>query len=192
MAKLVFYYGSMNSSKSANLLMTAFNFREQGKRFHIIKSSKDTRDRKVKSRALSIEMDCTPVSHPMDILIWVNRYKPEWLFIDEVQFMTPEMIELLAQLVDEAGINVVAYGLLTDFQGKQFPGSQSLVDNADSIREVKNQCIYCENKAIRNMRLVNGQPVFDGEVIQVGGNESYKSVCRKCYRKFKKNEKRCS
>lgn len=185
-AKLVFYYGSMNSSKSAQLIMTAFNFEQQGKKFEIVKSSHDTRDRKIKSRALSIEMDCTPVSQFVELLQIAMEKKPDWLFVDEVQFMTTEMIDTLTLIVDELGINIIAYGLMTNFQGELFEGSKRLVESADSIREIKNQCIYCENKANRNMRLLNGVPVFEGETIQPGGNESYKSLCRSCYSKFKK------
>lgn len=185
MAKLVFYYGTMNSSKSAQLLMTAFNFKQQGKKFHIVKSSKDTRDKTIKSRAIHLEMDCTLVSHSTDILKVAMLHKPDWLFVDEVQFMDANMIKTLALIVDEMGINVVAYGLLTDFKGELFEGSKELIACADSIREIKNQCIYCTNKAIRNMRILNGQPIFEGETIQPGGNESYQSVCRKCYTRIK-------
>lgn len=186
MAKLVFYYGSMNSSKSAQLIMTAFNFEQQGKNFEIVKSSQDTRDTKIKSRALSIEMDCIPVTKFIDLFAVAWAKKPDWLFVDEVQFMTSDMIDALSYIADGLGINVVAYGLMTDFQGKLFEGSKRLVESADSIREIKNQCIHCENKANRNMRLLNNVPVFEGEVVQPGGNESYASVCRSCYTKFKR------
>ncbi|MEX3713447.1 thymidine kinase [Cytobacillus horneckiae] len=186
MAKLVFYYGSMNSSKSAQLIMTAFNFEQQGKNFEIVKSSQDTRDNKIKSRALNIEMNCIPVSKFVDLLNVATEKKPDWLFVDEVQFMTKDMIDTLSFVVDELGINVITYGLMTNFQGELFEGSKRLVESADSIREIKNQCIYCENKAIRNMRLFDNVPVFEGEIIQPGGNESYMSLCRSCYTKIKK------
>ncbi|PGT10184.1 thymidine kinase [Bacillus cereus] len=189
MAKVVFYYGSMNSSKSAQLIMTAFNFEQQGKNFEIVKSSQDTRDTKIKSRALSIEMDCTPITHFTELLQIAMLKKPDWLFVDEVQFMDTDMIDTLSHLADDFGINVVAYGLMTDFQGQLFEGSKRLVESADSIREIKNQCIHCENKANRNVRLVNNIPVFEGEVVQVGGNESYSSVCRRCYNKIRRGSK---
>lgn len=184
-AKLVYYYGSMNSSKSAQLMMTTFNFEQQGKKFEIIKSSHDTRDHLIKSRALSIEMECTPVSRWDEILRLALTKKPDWLFVDEVQFMSSDMIDVLAHVADSLHINVVAYGLLTDFQGQLFEGSKRLIECADSIREIKNQCMHCENKANRNMRLLDGVPVFEGETIQPGGNESYRSVCRSCYSKLK-------
>lgn len=161
MAKVVFYYGSMNSSKSAQLIMTAFNFEQQGKNFEIVKSSQDTRDTKIKSRALSIEMDCTPITHFTELIQIAMLKKPDWLFVDEVQFMDKDMIDTLSHLADDFGINVIAYGLMTDFQGQLFEGSKRLVESADSIREIKNQCIHCENKANRNVRLINSIPVFE-------------------------------
>ncbi|WP_263117520.1 thymidine kinase [Bacillus subtilis] len=187
MAKLVFYYGSMNSSKTAQLIMTAYNFNQQGKKFEIVKSAEDTRDTKVKSRALNIEMGCAPINNPDDLYKVATTKAPDWLFVDEVQFMNTEMIDTLSKIVDELGVNVIAYGLMTDFRGQLFEGSKRLVESADSIREIKNQCIYCQNKAIRNMRLLNDMPVFEGEIIQPGGNEAYVSVCRSCYNKCKKD-----
>ncbi|MEK1828837.1 thymidine kinase [Priestia megaterium] len=160
------------------------------KRFPNLKSTEDTRDRKIKSRAIKIEMDCIPVTNFVDILRVAFTEKPDWLFVDEAQFMTTEMIDTLALVADELNINVIAYGLLTDFQGQLFEGSKRLVECADSIREIKNQCIYCENKAIRNMRLLNGVPIFEGETIQTGDNETYRSICRKCYNQYKKRQHR--
>lgn len=189
MSKLVFYYGSMNSSKTAQLIMTAFNFKQQGKSFEIVKSSHDTRDKMIKSRAIQIEMPCIPIVNPNDLIELIETNRPSWLFVDEVQFMSTEMIDLLTDVVDEWGVNVIAYGLLTNFQGELFEGSKRLVETADSIREIKNQCIYCQRKAIRNMRIVNNQPAFKGSVIQPGGNELYKSVCRSCYKEIQKEER---
>lgn len=190
MAKLVFYYGSMNSSKTAQLIMTAFNFEQQGKKFHIIKSSQDTRDTKIKSRALDTEMDCTPISNFTDIFQIVQLNDIDWLFVDEVQFMDEDMIEALSLVVDHYGISVICYGLMTDFQGKLFVGSKKLIEEGASIREIKNQCLYCEDKATHNMRLLDGHPVFEGEVIQPGGNESYVSLCRNCYKERKRESEK--
>ena len=177
-AKLVFYYGSMNSSKSANLIMTAYNFAQQGKSYIALKSAKDTRDKDIRSRALKLTLPCEPIVEVEDIRKAIGDTHYDWVFVDEVQFMTPEMIECLASLTNE-GINVICYGLLTDFQGYLFPGSKRLVECAESIREIKNQCVHCENKANRNIRLVNGVPIFDGPLELPG--DSYQSVCRRCY-----------
>lgn len=187
MAELIFHYSSMNAQKSARLMMTAFGFEKQNKSFQILKSAKDNNPTKIRSRALQIEMDCFPISHFTDILQVVIIHKPKYLFIDEVQFMDTEMIDTLAILVNEWDINIIAYGLLTDFRGKLFEGSKRLIEQADTLKEIDNTCIYCEGKAIRNMRIVEGEPVFDGEIIVPG--DSYESVCRKCYEGFKKKAK---
>ena len=191
MSKIVFYYGSMNSSKSAQLIMTLHNFRQQGKKALVFKSSWDTRDEGViKSRALNTEIQAIPISFEDKYKVYghTRKDKPDFVFIDEVQFLEPEQIEELALIVDELGIDVICYGLLTDFRGELFPASKKLVEWADSIREIKNQCFSCNNKANRNMRLLDGEPVFEGEVVQVGAEESYRSVCRKCYQKLKQKQ----
>lgn len=181
-AKLVFYYGTMNSSKSANLIMTAYNFKQQKKRFIAMKSTKDTRDLHITSRALTVALPCIPVSSVNDIRAALLDKEIDFLFVDEVQFMEPNMIDELAAIAD-SGISVVCYGLMLDFRGELFPGSKRLVECADSLREIKNQCIYCKNKAIRNLRLVNDVPVFDGPLELPG--DSYQSVCRKCFEQKK-------
>lgn len=199
MAKLVFYYGSMNSGKSAHLIMTAYNFKQQNKQFIALKSTKDTRDVEIASRALNVSLPCVPVSNASDIHIALRDYSkehgdsPAWIFVDEVQFMSAEMIHELSAIANR-GIDVICYGLLTDFTGHLFEGTARVIECADSIREIKNQCFYCKNKAIRNMRLVDNKPIFDG-AITVPGND-YLSVCRKCFDQFRneyhKNEERCN
>ena len=106
-------------------------------------------------------MPCTPVSDPESILKAISEHQTEWVFIDECQFFTIAMVEMLAfEVVDKMNINVIAYGLLSDYKGKLFEGSQRLVECAYSTREIKNQCSHCNNKANRNMRLINAEPVF--------------------------------
>jgi thymidine kinase len=190
--KLYYYYGSMNSQKSAQLIMTHHNFEQQGKKTIVFKSALDTRDNTIKSRALSKELEATLVIRPTDNQSMYDLTKLYWaiedvefVFVDEVQFLTPSQIEELSDIVDEFNIDVICYGLLTDFQGKLFPGSHRLIEEADSIREIKNQCAHCKRKATRNMRLLDGEPVFEGEVIQVGAEETYRAICRKCYKEFK-------
>lgn len=191
--KLVYYYGSMNSSKSAQLIMTHHNFEQQGKKSIVFKSARDTRDKLIKSRALSKELEATLVIRPEDqgkMFEYAQSVIPsgvEFVFVDEVQFLTALQIEELSKIVDELNVDVICYGLLTDFQGKLFEGSLKLVEDADSIREIKNQCAYCKKKANRNMRLLDERPVFEGETIQVGAEESYRAICRGCYNKFKNN-----
>ena len=188
MPKIVFYYGSMNSSKSAQLIMTVHNFKQQAKKTLVFKSTLDTRDEGIiSSRALNTNIPAIPVYPGQygNIYAEADAHKPDFVFIDEVQFMEQKQIEQLSDIVDRLGIDVVCYGLLTDFQGLLFDGSKRLVETADSIREIKNQCVYCANKANRNMRLLNKVPVFEGETIQVGAEESYVSVCRSCFNQFK-------
>jgi len=191
MAKLVFYYGSMNSSKSAQLIMTLHNFRQQGKKAIAFKSAIDTRDVNIHSRALNTEIEAIPIRETdvgrMFSLATLKQELNEvdFIFVDEVQFLSPELVEELSDIVDRLGIDVICYGLLTDFKGNLFAGSQKLVELGDSVREIKNQCYHCKNKANRNMRLLDGVPVFDGEIVQVGAEESYRSVCRKCYKELR-------
>lgn len=199
MAKFVFYYGSMNSGKSAHLIMTAHNFKQQNKPFVALKSTKDTRDVEITSRALSISLPCVPIANVNDIYTALQDYQakhgeyPAWIFVDEVQLMSTEMVDALAAIANKE-IDVICYGLLTDFTGHLFKGTARAIECADSIREIKNQCFYCKNKAIRNMRLADNKPVFDGDVILPGND--YVSVCRTCFDQFRdeyyKNEERCN
>lgn len=193
MGKLVFYYGSMNSSKSAQLIMTHHNFEQQGKKSIVFKSARDTRDKFIKSRAINKELEATMVIKPEDKGMIYGLTKTYWaiedvefVFVDEVQFLTASQVEELSDIVDEFNVDVICYGLLTDFKGKLFEGSLKVVEEADSIREIKNQCAHCKSKAVRNLRLLDDQPVFEGETIQVGAEESYRAICRKCYKEFKR------
>ena len=115
----------------------------------------------------------------MEVAELKNPVKPiDCLIIDEAQFLTKDQVWELCQIVDNLNIAVLCYGLRTDFLGNLFEGSQWLLAWADSIEEIKTIC-FCGKKAIMNMRLLNGRPVFEGEQIFIGGNESYISVCRK-------------
>ena len=189
MAKKVFYYGSMNSSKSAQAIMTIHNFQAQGKSTLVFKSSLDTRDDGyISSRAIKTRIPANLIDVTMNGVMsaFAKEQKPDFVFVDEVQFLTEAQVEELDYIVDVLGIDVICYGLLTDFQGQLFEGSKRLVETADSIREIKNQCYHCKNKANRNMRLLEGVPVYEGETVQVGAEESYRSVCRRCYNEFRK------
>lgn len=187
MSKLIFYYGTMRSSKSAQLIMTAYNYQQQNKPFIIFKPSIDIRDGNVvKSRAL-------PTTYPVYtfnendreyIYNMVKLRKYHAVLIDEIQFAKEHHIDELSRIADELNIPVLCFGLLTDFQGKLFEGSKRLIELADKIQEVKTICWYCDRKALFNMRVVNGDPIFEGEQIQIG-DEEYLPVCRKCYMNFK-------
>lgn len=182
-AELKFFYGTMGSAKSLSLLVRAYKKRSDGKKILSFKSAIDTRDNgEIKSRALPVGIPATIIHKTVDILNAIPRnYELDHIFVDEANFLTEQQIEMLAYLVDEKNIPVTCFGLLTDFQGKMFPGSQRLVELADSMEEIPHEC-KCGGKASRNMRLSNGVPTIKGEQIAVGGDESYVSVCRSCYR----------
>jgi thymidine kinase len=115
------------------------------------------------------------------------RDKLKWVLVDEAQFLTPKQVDELAKIVDVLGISVLCYGLRTDFRTKMFPGSKRLFEIADTIEEVKSSC-HCGNKTIVNARVDgNGNIVTEGEQVEIGGDERYISLCRKCYnQKLKK------
>lgn len=185
MAKLYFKYGAMGSSKSAQALITQFNYEELGMRVWLIKPSIDDRDGAaiVKSRVgLFREAD---VIFPTDNVL--TRYeaagKCDVIIADEAQFLTPEQIDQLREIVDEADIPVLCFGLRTDFLTHLFPGSQRLMELADSITEIKNVCA-CGAKATVNARFdADGKILTEGSQVFLGGNDSYLAMCHRCWRK---------
>ena len=185
MAKLYFKYGAMGSSKSAQALITQFNYEELGMRVWLIKPSIDDRDGAaiVKSRVgLFREAD---VIFPTDNVL--TRYeaagKCDVIIADEAQFLTPEQIDQLREIVDEADIPVLCFGLRTDFLTPLFPGSQRLMELADSITEIKNVCA-CGAKATVNARFdADGKILTEGSQVFLGGNDSYLAMCHRCWRK---------
>jgi thymidine kinase len=188
MAKLRFKEGTMNSSKTAQLLMVRHNYIEQGKKVIVFKPQLDTRDGEhVKSRALGEKAPAIMISsfEKGKMFSLTENISPVCVLIDEVQFMPEHQIDELAKIVDLLGIPVIAYGLLTDFQTKLFEGSKRLIEIGAVVENIKTVCWDCSKAAVFNMRLLNGLPVFTGEQVQVGGNESYKPVCRGCYYKAK-------
>lgn len=190
--KLFFKYGCMGSGKSLQLLATAYNFEERGIPYAIFKSEIDTRDGAgvVYSRALGSK-DCVSVSPDLNLYELVRnvferdealfRPKAKWILVDEAQFLTPDQVDQLALIVDKLGVSVQCYGLRTDFQTHLFPGSRRLFEVADEITEIKSSC-SCDTKTIFNARIdEEGRVVTDGEQIEVGGDDRYISLCRKCY-----------
>lgn len=186
MAKLYFKYGTMNSSKSAQLIMVDHNYKEQGKETLIFKPKLDTRDGSyVKSRALNTRVDAIMVEKE-DTNFMFNKTQellPNCVLVDEVQFMPPHQIEELAKIVDLLHVPVICFGLMTDFQSNLFGGSKRLVELGAILEEIKTVCWNCKARAVHNMRYLDNTPTFDGQQVEVGGNEMYKPVCRKCFRK---------
>ena len=186
----------MGSAKTALLLTTAYNFEERGMAYLCFKPVIDTRDTKnvIRSR-IGIERECRWIYRDTDLYLYVKHIFeetleiPEWLLIDEAQFLSAEQVDQLAAVVDDYGCNVICYGLRTDFKTHLFEGSRRLFEIADTIDEIKSTCT-CGRKTIVNARIDgNGQIITEGEQVEIGGNERYMATCRKCWRN-KKIEKR--
>ena len=187
MAKLYFRYGVMGSSKSAQALITKFNYEEQGMRVWLIKPAADTRYGTdiVRSR-IGLEQKGDVITEEMNLFeIFRDREKEfnDVIIADEAQFLTPAHIEQLRNIVDHYNVPVFCFGLRTDFRTKMFPGSARLFELADSVSELKTVCT-CGGKAMVNARIDDeGNIVTEGEQILLGGNESYRPMCYKCWKK---------
>lgn len=183
MAKLYFKYGAMGSSKSANALITKFNYEERGMRVWLIKPAVDVRDGKhtLKSRiGLSAEADIISESDSITELL---KGKPQIdvIISDECQFFTEKQIDELREIVDFQNIPVMCFGLRTDFKTQLFKGSRRLFEVADSITEIKTIC-SCGAKATVNARIdKNGFILTEGQQVFLGSNDSYIAMCHKCY-----------
>ncbi|NOV00348.1 thymidine kinase [Paenibacillus planticolens] len=182
MAKLYFRYGTMNSGKSIEVLRVAHNYEEQGKKVLLLTSVVDDRFGvgKVVSR-IGMQKNAIVVDDKLDMVELAKNELPNCILVDEAQFLNKQQVAQLIEIVDDLNIPVIAYGLRADFMGQLFEGSTALIAAADTIEEIKTVCWYCDKKAIMNMRCKDGEPIFHGEQIQIGGNESYVPVCRKCY-----------
>lgn len=192
MAKLYFKYGAMGSSKSANALITKFNYEERGMRVWLIKPATDTRDGEglIASRiGLSAKADI--ISHEESIIALLDKMSGiDVIITDECQFFTPEQIDELREIVNFRDIPVLCFGLRTDFMTHLFPGSRRLLEVADSITEMKTIC-SCGAKAIVNARIDSeGHVITSGSQVFIGGNDSYVAMCHKCWsRAIKSGEK---
>ena len=184
MAKLYFKYGAMGSSKSAQALITQFNYEELGMTVWLIKPSVDTRDGAdiIRSR-IGLERTAQIITPEQDIVEEYKRAgKCDVIISDEAQFFTPAQIDQLRTLVDEEDIPVLCFGLRTDFLTHFFPGAQRLMELADSITEIKTVCA-CGRKATVNARIDGrGHIVTEGSQILLGGNDSYVAMCHKCWK----------
>lgn len=185
MAKLYFKYGAMGSSKTANALITKFNYEERGMKVWLIKPSLDNRDGAdtVKSR-IGLKAEAVVISNDTDIFTEFKKYSDCHVIIaDECQFFTKEQINQLRKIVDELNIPVLCFGLRTDFLTNLFEGSRRLFEIADSITEIKTIC-SCGEKATVNARIgENGQVITEGGQILIGGNDSYIAMCHACWQK---------
>lgn len=185
MAKLYFKFGAMGSSKTANALMTKFNYEEKGKKVWLIKPATDTRDGKaiIRSR-IGLEAEATVIAANDSILKMCPLKETDVVICDECQFLTPEQVDELRLVVTDYDIPVLCFGLRTDFLTHLFPGSRRLFELADSITEIKSIC-RCGSKAIVNARFdEHGNIQTEGEQVMLGGNDSYEGMCWSCYHKM--------
>ena len=184
MAKLYFKFGAMGSSKSAQALITKFNYEELGMTVWLIKPSIDTRDGAdiIKSR-IGLEAKAQIITPEQDVVEEYHKAgKHDVIIADEAQFLTPEQIDGLRTLVDDEDLPVLCFGLRTDFQTHFFPGAKRLMELADSMTEIKTVC-SCGRKATVNARIdANGNIVTEGSQVLLGGNDSYIAMCHKCWK----------
>lgn len=189
MAKLYFYYSAMNAGKSTTLLQSAHNYRERGMRVLLLTPIIDTRSasNSISSR-IGLEAEAKPFDNQTDLQQLISTAHSNealnCILIDEAQFMTPEQVRQLSTVTTHLGLPVLAYGLRSDFLGEPFPGSKYLLAWADELVEIKTIC-HCGKKATMNMRLdADGNPVLEGEQIDIGGNDKYIATCRAHFAHF--------
>ena len=185
MAKLYFKYGAMGSSKTAQALITKYNYEENGLKVWLLKPSADTRDGTdiLRSRiGLEARVEVIPPDRNLyDRFLLPEQERANVIIVDECQFLTPEQIDELRAIVDDFNVPVMCFGLRTDFQTKLFPGSRRLMEVADTIQEIKTIC-DCGAKATVNARIdPDGYIVTRGAQVQLGGNDSYIAMCHRCY-----------
>ncbi|NCF14966.1 MAG: thymidine kinase [Gammaproteobacteria bacterium] len=187
MAKLYFYYSSMNAGKSTNLLQSSYNYKERGMNTLVLAPQLDDRygAGRVTSR-IGIESEATTFGTDANLLKVVEEARTDQplhcVLIDEAQFLTRDQVFQLSEVTDELNIPVLAYGLRTDFQGEPFEGSKYLLSWADNLKELKAIC-HCGTKATMVLRMdEDGNAVTEGSQVEIGGNDRYVSMCRRHFK----------
>jgi thymidine kinase len=191
LAKLYFYYSSMNAGKSSSLLQADFNYRERGMNTMLWTAALDTRSQGMVRSRIGLEAeahrfgtqtdlyDAIAVAHENEGANALGQKGLDCVLVDEAQFLTPEQVWQLARVCDEVGVPVLCYGLRTDFLGELFPGSAALLGIADALVELKAVC-HCGRKATMNLRVdAAGNAISEGKQTAIGGNESYVALCRR-------------
>lgn len=179
----------MGSGKTLQLVGTAFNFLiDKGIPVLVVKPGKDTRSTKIKSRVPGVYVNCINIPENTNVYgmiadkILLKEEKISWIIADESQFFTKEQIDQFSDVADEFGINIIFYGLRTDFKGEMFEGSKRILEVADKIEELKSAC-FCGRKATINARVIDGYVATEGEQVVIGANEMYVPLCRKCWKR---------
>lgn len=183
MAKLYFHYSTMNAGKSTLLLQAAHNYRERGMDVLLLTAALDDRAGfgTISSR-IGIAERADTFDAATDLYTLIERRPSACVFLDEAQFLTEDQVWQLARVADDLSIPVMCYGLRVDFRGQLFPGSAALLALADDLREIRTIC-HCGRKATMVVRLdAEGRAVRDGAQVQIGGNETYASLCRRHWR----------
>lgn len=181
MSKLYFKFGVMNSSKSAQLLMTKYNYEQKGFKVFLMKPAVDTRSvGEIRSR-IGLSSKCLTFDKESNLCNFINENANDCnvVIVDEVQFCTDEQIEQLKEISYTKP--TFCYGLKTDFRSQLFEGSKRLLELADSIAEIKSVC-KCGRKAIINARILNGKVVSCGNVVEIGSEEKYEAMCYNCWK----------
>ena len=189
MAKLHFFYSTMNARKSTALLQSNHNYKESNLKtmLFIPEELKEKSECKIISR-IGLEAKAIIADKKYNFLEEIKKNNPKeisCIFVDEAQFLSKEQVHNLGQVADELNIPVMCYGIRTDFQGKLFEGSKELLAIADNLRELKTICSECNKKATMVVRLdENGKVVTSGKKVLIGGNDIYKTVCRKHFKEL--------
>jgi len=187
MAKLYFHYSTMNAGKSTNLLQASYNYRERGMQTYLLTARLDHRDGRARiASRIGIQDTADTFDAGENLFEKLEARLAEapcaCVFIDEAQFLARPQVWQLARAVDDLNIPIMCYGLRVDFQGNLFPGSAALLALADEMREVRTIC-HCGKKATMVVRTDDsGTVLTDGQQVQIGGNESYVSLCRRHWR----------
>lgn len=195
MSKIIFNYGTMNASKSAQLLMTAHNYEEKGETPILVKPSIDDRGEylnQINSRiGLWAEADLVDYGNIRKESIedaWEFNEKPSSILVDEAQFISEKTILNITSFAREHNLNVFAYGLLKDFKNQLFDSSKIWLQESDNFTEIKTTCKFCQRKATINARVIDNKIVTEGPTVVIGAEESYVSVCRYDYEKYQNEE----
>jgi thymidine kinase len=172
----------MNAGKSTEILKIAHNYEEQNKRVLLFTPSIDDRYGKGKiTSRMGFQREAIVINSRADMFAMAKEEQPDCVLVDEGQFLTREQVISLTRIVDQLNIPVIVYGLKNDFRNRFFTGSEALLLFADKIEEIKAVCWHCHKKATMLIKYKDGEPVNDGPQIEIGGNDTYVSVCRKCY-----------
>ncbi|MDR2661289.1 MAG: thymidine kinase [Lactobacillaceae bacterium] len=188
MTQLFFEYGAMGSGKTIEILKVAYNYEEQNKEVLLFTPIVADRDGKgIVASRIGLSKEAIAVSNNLDLFEYVEKEldklgnKLAAVLVDEAQFLSAIQVDQLAKIVDELNIPVMAFGLKQDAFNELFEGSKRLLEVADKLVEMKTICVFCGKKATANMRVIDGKPVYSGQQVYIGGNESYIPTCRYHY-----------